>query len=121
MSIASTITHPPEPEIHPSHDVHEHPFYQKHHFETAEQQREAASFGMWLFLLTEIMFFGGLFFAYLLYRNWYYEAFVSASNSLNMPLGLVNTIVLISSSFTMAMAVHSSEIRDLKNAPPSPW
>ncbi|MEZ2348058.1 cytochrome c oxidase subunit 3 family protein [Terriglobus sp. RCC_193] len=114
MSIASTITHPPEPEIHPSHDVHEHPFYQKHHFETAEQQREAASFGMWLFLLTEIMFFGGLFFAYLLYRNWYYEAFVSASNSLNMPLGLINTIVLISSSFTMAMGVWSAEIRNKK-------
>ena len=114
MSIASTITHPPEPEIHPSHDVHEHPFYQKHHFETAEQQREAASFGMWLFLLTEIMFFGGLFFAYLLYRNWYYEAFVSASNSLNMPLGLINTIVLISSSLTMAMGVWSAGVRNKK-------
>jgi cytochrome c oxidase subunit 3 len=114
MSIASTITHPPEPEIHPSHDVHEHPFYQKHHFETAEQQREAASFGMWLFLLTEIMFFGGLFFAYLLYRNWYYDAFVSASNSISMPLGLINTIVLISSSFTMAMGVWSAEVRNKK-------
>jgi cytochrome c oxidase subunit 3 len=44
----------------------------RHHFETEEQQREAGSFGMWLFLLTEIMFFGGMFFAYLLYRNWYY-------------------------------------------------
>ena len=43
----------------------------RHHFETEEQQREAGSFGMWLFLLTEIMFFGGMFFAYLLYRNWY--------------------------------------------------
>ena len=52
----------------------------RHHFETEEQQREAGSFGMWLFLLTEIMFFGGLFFAYLLYRNWYYDAFVAASN-----------------------------------------
>jgi cytochrome c oxidase subunit 3 len=114
MSIASTITHPPEPEIHASHDVHEHPFYQKHHFETAEQQREAASFGMWLFLLTEIMFFGGLFFAYLLYRNWYYDAFVSASNSISMPLGLINTIVLISSSFTMAMGVWSAEVRNKK-------
>lgn len=114
MSLASTITHPPEPEIHASHDVHEHPFYQKHHFETAEQQREAASFGMWLFLLTEIMFFGGLFFAYLLYRNWYYDAFVSASNSINMVMGLVNTIVLIGSSFTMAMAVWSAEVRNKK-------
>jgi cytochrome c oxidase subunit III len=114
MSIASTITHPPEPDIHPSHDVHDHPFYQKHHFETAEQQREAASFGMWLFLLTEIMFFGGLFFAYLLYRNWYYDAFVAASNSISMPLGLLNTIVLISSSFTMAMGVWAAEIRNKK-------
>ena len=114
MSLASTITNPPEPEIHASHDVHEHPFYQKHHFETAEQQREAASFGMWLFLLTEIMFFGGLFFAYLLYRNWYYDAFVSASNSINMVMGLINTVVLIGSSFTMAMAVWSAEVRNKK-------
>ena len=114
MSIASTITHPPEPEIHPSLEVHEHPFYQKHHFETAEQQREAASFGMWLFLLTEIMFFGGLFFAYLLYRNWYYDAFVAASNSISLPMGLTNTIVLISSSFTMAMGVYSAEMRNKK-------
>ena len=53
----------------------------RHHFETEEQQREAGSFGMWLFLLTEIMFFGGLFFAYLLYRNWYYDAFVASINS----------------------------------------
>ena len=114
MSITSSLTHPPEPVITPSHDVHEHPFYQRHHFETAEQQREAASFGMWLFLLTEIMFFGGLFMAYLLYRNWYYPAFVSASNSISMPLGLINTIVLISSSFTMAMGVWSAEVRNKK-------
>ncbi len=52
-----------------------------HHFETVEQQSEAASFGMWLFLLTEIMFFGGLFSAYLIYRNWYYPAFVAGSQS----------------------------------------
>jgi cytochrome c oxidase subunit III len=109
MSIAST-----QPEIHENHGVHEHPFYQKHHFETAEQQREAASFGMWLFLLTEIMFFGGLFFAYLLYRNWYYDAFVSASNSISMPLGLINTIVLISSSFTMALGVWAAEMKNKK-------
>ncbi len=59
----------------------------RHHFETQEQQREAATFGMWLFLLTEIMFFGGLFFAYLLYRNWYHDAFVVSSNQLSIPLG----------------------------------
>jgi cytochrome c oxidase subunit 3 len=54
------------------HEAHEeHPAYLRHHFVTVEQQRETASFGMWLFLLTEIMFFGGLFMAYLLYRNWH--------------------------------------------------
>jgi len=95
----------------PPHDVHEHPPYQKHYFETAEQQREAAGFGMWLFLLTEIMFFGGLFMAYLLYRNWYYPAFVSGSNTLSLKWGLINTIVLIASSLTMAMAVWSAEVR----------
>ena len=52
------------------------PPYLRHHFETVEQQNEATSFAMWLFLLTEIMFFGGLFMAYLIYRNWYYPAFV---------------------------------------------
>ena len=79
-----------------------------------EQQRETASFGMWLFLLTEIMFFGGLFMAYLLYRNWYYDAFVASSNTLGIGLGTTNTAVLILSSFTMAMGVYSAEIRNRK-------
>jgi len=98
-------------EVVAPHDVHEHPWYQRHHFETAEQQREAASFGMWLFLLTEIMFFGGLFMAYLLYRNWYYDAFVSGSNTLSLFLGTLNTVVLITSSFTMACGVWAAEMR----------
>jgi cytochrome c oxidase subunit III len=83
----------------------------RHHFETPEQQREAGTFGMWLFLLTEIMFFGGLFFAYLLYRNWYNPAFVAASNQLSIPLGTVNTAVLITSGFCMALAVWAAEVR----------
>jgi cytochrome c oxidase subunit 3 len=83
----------------------------RHHFETEGQQREAGSFGMWLFLLTEIMFFGGMFFSYLLYRNWYYDAFVPASNQLSVPLGTVNTIILITSGFFMALAVWASEAR----------
>ncbi len=94
------------------HHEAEHPPYLRHHFETVEQQREAVSFGMWLFLLTEIMFFGGLFMAYLLYRNWYYEAFVSASNTLGIGLGTTNTAILILSSFTMAMGVYSAEMRN---------
>jgi cytochrome c oxidase subunit III len=83
----------------------------RHHFETPEQQREAGTFGMWLFLLTEIMFFGGLFFAYLLYRNWYNPAFVAASNQLSIPLGTFNTAVLITSGFFMALAVWAAEVR----------
>ena len=83
----------------------------RHHFETEEQQREAASFGMWLFLLTEIMFFGGMFFAYLLYRNWYYDAFVVASNQLSIPLGAANTAILIASGFCMALGVWAAEVR----------
>ncbi len=80
-----------------------------HHFDTANQQREAASFGMWIFLVTEVMFFGGLFVAYLLYRGWYYEAFVAASKTCNIYLGTFNTVVLIGSSLTMATAVWASQ------------
>ncbi len=83
----------------------------RHHFETEEQQREAGTFGMWLFLLTEIMFFGGLFFAYLLYRNWYYDAFAVASNQLSVPLGAANTAILITSGFCMALGVWAAEVR----------
>jgi cytochrome c oxidase subunit III len=83
----------------------------RHHFETPEQQREAGTFGMWLFLLTEIMFFGGLFFAYLLYRNWYHDAFVAASNQLSIPLGAANTAILISSGFFMALGVWAAEVK----------
>lgn len=84
----------------------------RHHFETEEQQREAGSFGMWLFLLTEIMFFGGLFFAYLLYRNWYYPAFAVASNQLSVPWGAFNTAILITSGFCMAIGVWAAEVRN---------
>jgi len=95
------------------HAEHEHVVLpqHRHHFETEEQQREAGSFGMWLFLLTEIMFFGGMFFAYLLYRNWYYPAFAAASNQLSVPLGAFNTVVLISSGFCMAVGVWAAEVR----------
>jgi cytochrome c oxidase subunit 3 len=90
---------------------HEHPPYQRHHFETYAQQNDATNFAMWLFLLTEIMFFGGLFTAYLIYRNWYYPAFVEASHQLDIFWGTANTAVLITSSFTMAMGVWSAEMK----------
>jgi cytochrome c oxidase subunit III len=90
---------------------HEHPPYQRHHFESTAQQFDATNFAMWIFLLTEIMFFGGLFMSYLLYRNWYYPAFVQASHQLQITWGTANTGVLILSSFTMAMGVWSAEMR----------
>ena len=102
---------PHETAVHDEHDHHLVLPQHRHHFETEEQQREAGSFGMWLFLLTEIMFFGGLFTAYLIYRNWYYPAFVAASHQLNIFWGTLNTAVLITSSFTMAMGVWCAEVR----------
>src|SRR6476660_8526774 len=90
-------------------EVHGHPALQ-HHFENMEQQREAGTLGMWVFLVTEIMFFGAMFLAYTLYRAQYPAAFVSASNHLDITLGAVNTGVLIVSSFTMAMAVWSTQV-----------
>jgi cytochrome c oxidase subunit 3 len=89
----------------------EHPPYLRHHFESVEQQADTTNFAMWLFLLTEVMFFGGLFTAYLIYRNWYYPAFVAGSHQLSIPLGSLNTLLLITSSFTMAMGVWSAETR----------
>ena len=78
----------------------------QHHFENQEQQKDSATIGMWTFLLTEIMFFGGLFLAYFVYRQWYPLAFASASLKTNLVLGAANTTVLICSSLTMAMGVH---------------
>jgi cytochrome c oxidase subunit 3 len=91
-----------------------HPALQ-HHFENLEQQREAGTLGMWVFLVTEIMFFGGMFFAYTLYRSKFPEAFASASNHLSLPLGAINTGVLILSSFTMALGVYSAQTGKRRN------
>lgn len=93
----------------PIEHAESHPGLQ-HHFENMEQQREAATLGMWVFLVTEIMFFGGMFLAYTIYRTKYPAAFASASNHLDITLGAVNTGVLILSSFTMAMAVYGTQL-----------
>jgi cytochrome c oxidase subunit 3 len=79
------------------------------HFSTPEQQRETATLGMWIFLATEILFFGGLFASYAVYRAWHPAAFERASAEMSIVLGSINTAVLICSSFTMAMAVHSAQ------------
>jgi len=74
-----------------------------------EQQQEAATLGMWVFLVTEVMFFGGLLMAYMLYRVWYPEAWSEGSEELSIVLGGTNTLVLIGSSLTMAFAVRSAQ------------
>jgi len=84
--------------------------YVAHHFDDAAQQRDAASLGMWVFLVTEVMFFGGLFTAYVVYRAAFPDAFAHASHHLNILLGTINTGVLIGSSLTMALAVHASQL-----------
>ena len=89
--------------------LHAHHPAQQHHFETLDQQYEASALGMWLFLVTEVMVFGGLLTAYLIYRIWYPEAWSEGSLELSIRLGGFNTIVLIGSSLTMAMAVRAAQ------------
>ena len=79
-------------------------------FDTAEQQKDATTLGVWIFLITEIMFFGGLFLAYTIYRDTYFPVFALASSSLNAVIGAVNTAVLLCSSFTMVLAVRASQV-----------
>ena len=79
-------------------------------FETMDQQRETASLGMWVFLVTEVLFFGGMFMTYTLNRSTYPGIFAEASRTIKLSLGAVNTVVLIGSSLTMAMAVWSSQV-----------
>jgi cytochrome c oxidase subunit 3 len=81
-----------------------------HHFASFEQQREASYLGMWLFLAQEVMFFGGLFTAYLVYRIFHPEAFAAGSHVLDVTLGAINTAVLIGSSLTMALAVRAAQL-----------
>jgi cytochrome c oxidase subunit 3 len=83
-----------------------------HQFDSMAQQQDASTFGMWVFLLTEIMMFGGLFAAYLIYRLKYYEAFVAGSTSISVNWGFANTLVLIGSSLTMAMGVYAAQKGD---------
>src|SRR3954447_3322728 len=85
-----------------------------HHFATEEQQRNASSFGMWIFVATEVMFFGGLFCSYLIYRLWYFGDFGAASKSIDATLGATNTAVLICSSLTVVLAIWGAQIASRK-------
>src|SRR6267378_1606558 len=86
-----------------------HPFLQ-HHFEDLGQQHEASTLGMWFFLTTEILFFGGILLAYWVYRILYPEAWSVGAELQNKTMGMINTIVLIISSLTMALAVRNAQL-----------
>ncbi len=100
-----------------THEAHAHPPGFAHQFETIEQQREAGQLGMWLFLMTEILFFGGMFTAYTVYRALHLPAFeIGSQQILEAKFGATNTAVLICSSLTMAMAIHSAHSGKRKSA-----
>src|ERR1700742_668863 len=79
-------------------------------FEDLPQQREAATLGMWTFLATEVLFFGGLFLAYTIYRHFYFSDFAAASKHTDLLYGTINSVILITSSLTMALAVRAAKL-----------
>ena len=89
-------------------------FHVAHHFDSADVQFDAGRMGIWLFLVTEILLFGGLFCAFAVFRSWYYADFVEAHHHLDRVMGAVNTVVLICSSLTMALAVRSAQMSKTK-------
>jgi cytochrome c oxidase subunit 3 len=84
----------------------------RHHFATSAQQMDASMLGMWTFLITEVLFFGGMFAAYSVYRSMYSDAFASTSGYMDIYLGGTNTAVLICSSLTMVLAVRAAQLSD---------
>lgn len=103
-----TLHHGAEHAAEPHGHGHHHPFLQ-HHFEDLGQQHEASTLGMWFFVAQEILFFGGIFCAYAIYRNMYPEAWSAGAHHQNWQIGTANTIVLIGSSLTMALAVWGAQ------------
>ncbi len=94
-----------------AHDTHhDHPLHLNHQFENMEQQNDSYILGMWVFLCTEILFFGGLFTAFIVYHKMYPEAFFEAHHELSIMLGGINTTILLFSSFTIALAVRAAAL-----------
>lgn len=87
-----------------------------HHFDSAEHEFESSKFGIWVFLCTEILMFGGLFVGYLIYSNKYPEIFEAGSKFLDWRLGAINTAVLLLSSFTIAISIRNLQMGETKNA-----
>jgi cytochrome c oxidase subunit 3 len=94
--------------------AHEESLALREQFDTAAQQKDASTLGMWIFLITEVMFFGGLFLAYTVYRHLYAEVFAVASSSMNVYYGAANTVVLLCSSLTMVLAVRAAQLGQKK-------
>ncbi len=109
--MTSTAAHAPAPE---TGHAHHGPAHLQHHFDTSEQQFDSSKLGLWLFLLTEVMFFSALFVAYATYRSLHAEVFAYASNYLDTNLGAANTTVLLLSSFTVAWAVRNAQLGQRK-------
>jgi len=110
--MSSPVTTADKPGAHghdEGHGGHAHHRFQAHHFDTMGQQFESGKMGIWLFLVTEILFFSGLFCAYIVYRALHPEIFQFAHVFLNKYLGALNTAVLIFSSFTMAWGVRNAQ------------
>ncbi len=101
------------------HGSHVHTFFDKDlypamHFEDEGQQAQTGVLGMWAFLATEVMLFAGLFLVYTIYRNAYHEGFMLTSHMLSVPMGTINTIVLLGSSMAVVLAVHSARLNQFK-------
>ncbi len=99
-----------EAEHHGPHTFFDADVYPAAQFEDAEQQKEAATLGMWAFLATETLLFSGLFAAYVVYRNAYYNGFVAGSNHLSLWFGTINTLVLLTSSLCVALAISEAQL-----------
>lgn len=111
-------THHPAPVGVPEHILN-HPEHWRnraagHHWRSKEEELSGCKFGMWLFLTTEVLLFAGIFCAYAIFRLLYPEAWAAGSHHLNWKIGMLNTFVLLLSSFTAAMAVRSAQLNQQK-------
>ena len=91
-----------------------HHAHLQHHFVDSDQQFDAAKMGMWVFIVNEILFFGGLFCAYIVFRAWYPDLFTMAATKLDTTMGAINTVVLIGSSLSVAMAIRAAQLNKTK-------
>ncbi len=115
MSTAAEA-HDAEDQEHGADHGHHGPKWLAHHFDSGAQQFEAAKLGMWVFLVTEVLMFGGLFAAYIINKSTYHDLFVLGHEHLDKRLGALNTVVLLFSSLTVALAVRSSQLGERKKA-----